>query len=62
MTDLLLAQSLGEYGAQGSAASVIQRLSDSVNSIVSGATPTTWMVVGAIVVAVLWFWGRSGSR
>jgi MYXO-CTERM domain-containing protein len=58
----MIAQSLGEYSAQGSIASSMQRLGDSIVSTVGAAPPAAWMTVGAIVLALLWFWSRRPSR
>jgi MYXO-CTERM domain-containing protein len=58
----MLAQSLGEYGAQGgSAGAGVQRAIDSIRSTIGDTDPKTWLVVAGIALAALFFWSRRRS-
>jgi hypothetical protein len=54
----LLAQSLVEHGSLDSMASNLQRSTDTVGTWLSDVSPTTWMVLGVVVVVGLIVWSR----
>lgn len=56
---LMFAQSLGEYGgASGQIGTGAQDVIGSMSRWIGDASPVTWLLVGAIVLSVLWYWGR----
>jgi hypothetical protein len=54
----LLAQSLVEHGSLDSMASNLQHSTDSVGTWLSDVSPTTWIVLGLVVVVGLIVWSR----
>jgi hypothetical protein len=54
----LFAQSLVEHGSLDSMASNLQRSTDTVGTWLSDVSPTTWMVLGVVVVVGLIVWSR----
>ena len=58
---MLVAQSLGEYGAHSANTSGLQQLADSIRTSVESASPTTWLIVGGVVLGALWLWSRRAA-
>jgi len=54
----LVAQNLVEHGSLDSIASNIQRSTDTIGTWLTSVSPTTWIVLGVIVVAGLIVWSR----
>jgi hypothetical protein len=54
----LFAQNLVEHGSLDSVASNIQRSSDTISSWLGTVSPTTWMILAAVVVVGLFVWSR----
>lgn len=50
---MMLAQSLVEYGAVGSIASELEQLAGTAVRWAGSLSPTTWAIVGAIVLLAL---------
>jgi len=55
---LLFAQSLVEHGSLDSMASNLQRSSDNVGSWLSTVSPTTWVILGGVLLIGLLIWSR----
>jgi hypothetical protein len=55
---LLFAQNLIEHGSLDSIASNLQRSTDTVGSWLATVSPTTWIVLGAVVLVGLLVWSR----
>jgi hypothetical protein len=54
----LFAQNLVEHGSLDSIASNLQRSTDTVGSWLATVSPTTWIVLGGIVLVGLLVWSR----
>jgi hypothetical protein len=54
----LFAQNLIEHGSLDSIASNFQRSTDTVSSWLATVSPTTWIVLGGIVLVGLLVWSR----
>jgi hypothetical protein len=54
----LFAQNLAEHGALDSVASNLQRSTDTIGTWVTNVSPTTWIVLGVVVLAGLFVWSR----
>jgi hypothetical protein len=54
----LFAQNLVEHGSLDSIASNIQRSADTVGSWLATVSPTTWIVLGGLVLVGLLAWSR----
>lgn len=54
----LFAQNLVEHGSLDSIASSLQRSTDTVGSWLATVSPTTWIVLGGIVLVGLLVWSR----
>jgi hypothetical protein len=57
MLPTVFAQSVGEYGALGSLASVLEQLTYSVSAWIGSITPVTW-IIGAVVLVGLMIFSR----
>jgi hypothetical protein len=55
---VLFAQNLVEHGSLDSVASNIQRSSDSISGWLATVSPTTWMILAAVVVVGFFVWSR----
>lgn len=52
---MVVAQALGEYGGvAGAVSGAFTRASNAVQSFLYDAEPSTWLIVAAVVVVVLW--------
>jgi hypothetical protein len=54
----LFAQNLVEHGSLDSIASNLQRSTDTIGSWLATISPTTWIVLGGIVLVGLLVWSR----
>jgi hypothetical protein len=54
----VFAQSLVEHGSLDSMASNLQRSTDTVGTWLGDVSPTTWVVLGVLVVVGLIVWSR----
>ena len=54
----LFAQNLVEHGSLDSIVSSLQRSTDTVGFWLSSVSPTTWIVLGGIVLVGLLVWSR----
>ena len=52
-----IAQSIMEYG-MASLKTHMQLMSHSIRDWFNNATPITWLTIGAVVIVVVWLWGR----
>jgi hypothetical protein len=55
---ILFAQNLVEHGSLDSLASNLQRSTDTVSTWLTDVSPTTWLVVGVVIVVGLVIWSR----
>ncbi len=58
----MFAQSLVEHGMLDSIAAGVQRLGDTTRSWIDRASPTTWAVIGVVVVLAIIAGGRRRTR
>ena len=56
---MLVAQALGEYVAVGALVSAFTDAWVRVNAYVSGIEPSTWLIVGGVVLFLCYFWSRA---
>jgi hypothetical protein len=54
----VFAQNLVEHGSLDAIVSNLQRSTDSVGNWLSSVSPTTWMIVGVVVVLGVLVWSR----
>jgi hypothetical protein len=55
---ILFAQNLVEHGSLDSIASNLQRSTDTVGTWLTDVSPTTWIVLGVVIVVGLVIWSR----
>lgn len=55
---ILFAQNLVEHGSLDSIASNLHRSTDTVSTWLTDVSPTTWLVLGVVIVAGLVVWSR----
>jgi hypothetical protein len=55
---ILFAQNLVEHGSLDSIASNLQRSTDTVGTWLTDVSPTTWIVLGVVIVVGFVIWSR----
>jgi hypothetical protein len=55
---IVFAQNLVEHGSLDSIAANLQHSTDAIGNWVSSVSPTTWMIVGIVIVVGLIVWSR----
>ena len=55
---ILFAQNLVEHGSLDAIASNLRRSTDTVSTWLTDVSPTTWLVLGVVIVAGLVVWSR----